>query len=308
MKYIFSIFIVLILFSCSKEVQIDIPGYKKQLVVDGNISTGFPPIVLLSNSQNIYAPTDLNSYLNGFVSGAEVFVSDGTNTVQLIEICTDDLPAGTEQYAEALFGLPIAQLQQMHLCAYTSFDPNIFGQIGKTYTLSIQYEGKSYTSTTKIENPTPLDYLIWKPQPENQNIGYLYGFLQDPPYQKDSYRWEVKKISDNMFTKPFAPFFNDQFFNGMSFEYASYNPMSYNDTIGIPENEMGFYHLGDTIVYRLSKLGTKEYQFFDKKINQIFSAGSPFATPLNIPSNIGGGALGVWAGFSPWMDTVICQP
>ena len=28
----------------------------------------------------------------------------------------------------------------------------------------------------------------------------------------------------------------------------------------------------------------------------------------NIPTNIQGGALGVWAGFSPWSDTLICQP
>ena len=47
--------------------------------------------------------------------------------------------------------------------------------------------------------------------------------------------------------------------------------------------------------------------FFEKKYNQIYSGGNPFATPTNIPSNIDGGAYGVWVGYSPWYDTIICQ-
>ena len=50
------------------------------------------------------------------------------------------------------------------------------------------------------------------------------------------------------------------------------------------------------------------FDFFEKKYNQMYTAGNPFATPTNIPSNIEGGALGIWAGFSPWTDTLICQP
>jgi hypothetical protein len=46
----------------------------------------------------------------------------------------------------------------------------------------------------------------------------------------------------------------------------------------------------------------------EKKYTQLFSAGNPFATPTNIPSNIKGGAMGVWAGYSPRFDTLICVP
>jgi hypothetical protein len=308
MKYFTILLSVLVLFSCTKEVKIDIPGYEKQLVVDGSIRTGEPPVILLSTSQNIYSPTDLSAYLSSFVSNATVTVSDGTTTVQLIQICTDNLPPGTEAYAEAIFGMPIAQLQQLHLCAFTSFDPNIFGQVGKTYSLTVVYEGKTYTSSTTIENPTSLAYLNWKPEPNNANIGYLYGFINDNPNYDDAYMWEAKYLNEGAFTKPFGPYFNDQFFNGLSFEFTAYNPMSFMDSAMASSPDAGYYHLGDTIVYRLSKMGKKEFQFFDKKINQVFSAGSPFATPINVPTNISGGALGVWVGYSPWYDTVICTP
>jgi hypothetical protein len=120
--------------------------------------------------------------------------------------------------------------------------------------------------------------------------------------------WEAKYLNQGAFTKPFGPYFNDQFFNGLSFEFTAYNPMSFMDSAMASSPDAGYYHLGDTIVYRLSKMGKKEFQFFDKKINQVFSAGSPFATPINVPTNISGGALGVWVGYSPWYDTVICTP
>ena len=81
--------------------------------------------------------------------------------------------------------------------------------------------------------------------------------------------------------------------------------MSFNDP-NIPDQYKGYYHLGDTIVMKLSKLGKSEFQFFEKKYNQIYSSGNPFATPVNVPSNISGGALGIWAGFSPSYDTLIC--
>lgn len=295
--------------ACTKEVKIDIPGYEKQLVVDGSIREGEPPIVLLSATQNIYAPTDISAYLASFVSDAVVTVSDGTNTVTLSKVCTDNLPPGTEPYAEAIFGMSIQELQALPspLCVYTSFDPSIFGQIGKTYTLTINHQGKTYTSTTKIETPVGLNYLNWKAESKSPTLGYLYGFMTDNPNTSDNFMWEMKNIHDPFFTKPFGPFFNDQFFNGLAFEFTLYNPMSYNDST-YTDPEKGFFRQGDTVVLRLSKLGKAEYQFFDKKYNQIYSSGSPFATPINIPSNIQGGALGVWAGFSAWSDTVICLP
>jgi len=58
--------------SCSKEVEIDIPGYVSELVVDGTIETNQHPLVLLSTSADIYSATDLSSYLTGFVYDAEV--------------------------------------------------------------------------------------------------------------------------------------------------------------------------------------------------------------------------------------------
>lgn len=69
-KIAFLLLLIMGLNSCSKEVKIDILGFEENLVIDGSIETGTPAIVLLSNSKDIYASTDINSYLSGFISFA----------------------------------------------------------------------------------------------------------------------------------------------------------------------------------------------------------------------------------------------
>ena len=291
--------------ACSKEVKIDMPGFEEQFVIDGSIETGSPAIIFLSNTRDIYAPTDINSYLSGFISGATVIVSNGTITDTLIEICTDNLPAGFESIAEEFFGLPIDELVNLHLCAYVS--TGLVGEVGKTYTLKVINNDKTYTSSTKIENPSALDNLYWKEQVNLPGYGFSWAKITDSPVMGDAYRWEVKNSGDLFYSKPFQPFTDDRFFNGLTFEFSVENPMSFRDST-IEDQYRGYYKLGDTIVVKFSKLGKKEFQFFEKKYNQIYSSGNPFATPTNIPTNIEGGALGIWAGFSPWYDTLICVP
>ena len=315
MKYIFSLLLIARIFSsCTKEVKIDIPGYEEQLVVDGRIETGQPPFVLLSKSKDIYAPTDINAFINSFVSGAQVTVSNGSTTVQLTEICTDNLPPGSEAYVANLLGISVADLANYTICGYTSLDPNILGEIGKTYDLTIQHNGQSYSASTKIEQPTPLDSVYWKPDGNLTTHGYFWATVSDPPGQYDAYKWEMKRINlgadgeplDASFLEPFGPVSDDEFFDGLTFDFFIENPGAYGD--GIADEYRGLYPIGDTVVIKFSKMDKAVYEFMEKKYTQLATAGNPFATPTNIPNNITGGVLGIWAGYSPSYDTLICQP
>ncbi len=313
-KTIYLLSIISLLFSCTKEVEIEIPGYKEQLVIDGSIETGQPPIVLLTKSSDVYAPTDLSAFFNSFVSGAQISVSNGTTTVDLIEICSDNIPPGNEALVSELLGVSIDELANFHICGYTSFDPSIFGEIGKTYTLSVTFEDQTYTAETKIEQPNPLTNVFWKPDGDLTTHGFSWATLADPPDQFDAYKWEVKRINldidgnpmDANFDEPFGPVFDDKFFDGMTFDFFYDNPFGYED--GVLDDYAGLYELGDTIVIKFSKIDENVYEFLEKKYIQLATAGNPFATPTNIPNNISGDALGIWAGYSPTFDTLVCQP
>ncbi|MES2554679.1 MAG: DUF4249 domain-containing protein [Bacteroidota bacterium] len=313
-RILFFACVVLVVASCTKEVKIDIPGYEEQLVVDGRIETDQPPLVILSKTKDIYAPTDLNAYLNGFVSGAVVTVSDGSTTVILDEICSDNLPPGTEEQAAALFGIPVEELANYHICAYTTFNTAIWGQVGKTYSLTVQYEGKTYTSTTQILQPTALNSVYWQ-QDEDAPAGFGFSWAQltDPAGQYDAYMWEVKRLDigedgtpkDNAFKATFAPVWDDDFIEGKTFDFAFENPLNFDEEI--PNDQKWYYGIGDTVVIKLSKIESDVFEFLEKKYLQLQTTGNPFASPTMIPTNIVGGAQGVWAGYSPHFDTLICQ-
>lgn len=311
----FTVLLLLGVNSCVKDVKIDLPQYEQKLVIDGRIETGQPPLIILSKTQDLYSETSLEAFLNGFQSGAIVTVSDGTTTVQLDEICTDNLPPGTEEIAAELFGVPVSELANYDLCAYTTFNTAIFGQVGKTYTLTVQFEGKTYTSETKIEQPVPLNNVFWKQEPnEAPGNGFSWAELSDPANQFDAYFWSVRRINlvngepkDANFTPTYAPTFDDQFINGTTFEFAFENPMAWGDT-SLTSEQKPYYQLNDTVVIKFSKLDPDVYEFLEKKYYQMQNQGNPFASPVAIKTNIKGGALGVWAGYSPSFDTLICAP
>jgi hypothetical protein len=305
---------LLILTSCTKEVEIDIPGFETQLVIDGRIETGLPPIIFLSESKEVYAPTDINAFLNGFISGATITMSNGTGTIELEELCSGSLPAGTQEIVAGILGIPVNQLVNYNICAYTSTDPLFFGEIGKTYTLNVNHNGEVYTAETIIQPPTSLTNTFWLPDGENTNYGYSWATLSDPANQYDAYMWEVKRINtdingdpiDASFTKTYSPVFDDDFFDGLSFEFWYENPIT--DPSEQEDSTRYKFALGDTLVIKLSKMDRPVFEFYEKKYMQLQTAGNPFATPTNIVNNISGNALGIWAGFSPSFDTLICIP
>ncbi len=52
----------------------------------------------------------------------------------------------------------------------------------------------------------------------------------------------------------------------------------------------------------------KVFSYYDAKFNQIANSGNPFSNPINAPSNMSEGAVGVWAVYSPIYDTLYYYP
>lgn len=312
-KLIYIAILSTVILSCTKEVLVDIPESEEKLVVDGRIETGEPPVILLTRSNNIYDETSGNLLLESLVSGATVTVSDGSNSVVLDEICSQSLPPGTEEAIASFLNIDPEELENVNICFYSTTNTAIYGQVGKTYNLDIDFEGEQYNSTTQILQPHILDSLYWKEDPDNPDNGYSWMTLTDPAGQFDAYFWECRRINlnsdgepiDDRYRTTFNPAFDDAFFDGLTFDFAYENPFNFNQET--PPEERGFYQRGDTVVVKFSKINKPVYEFMEMKYTQLQTGGSPFATPSNLPSNISNGALGVWAGYSPNYDTLICD-
>lgn len=313
--FILLMFFSIILLGCTKEVNIDIQGFEQQLVVEGTIETAGFPIVLLSRSQDVYAPTNIGSYLSSFVSDATVSVSNGTQTVQLSLFSINDLPAASKKTVAELLKLEYNQVGFLPILVYSTIDPSIKGEIGKSYTLNIIDKGKNYSGTTSLLPPVALDNLTWQPESSNPAYGLSYALLSDPANEYNAYKWEAKRINiqangeelDTLFRKGQNGYFDDRFFDGITFEFDAPNRQEIKNPNHL-EAYKRYYKLGDSVVVKMSRIDKAAFEFFNKKDAQVGSAGNPFATPVNVPSNISGGALGIWVGVSPWYDTLYCIP
>jgi len=311
------IIIVCCIVSCAKTVNVDIPKFEQRLVVDGFIETNMPPVVLLSLSQDIYSTAHIGSFLSSFISDAQVSVSDGSNEYPLSLICSADLPIEIQNQIKGILGLSLDSTNTYNICAYTSINPSIWGQVGKKYTLKIIHQGQQYIAETSIVDPVLPEHIDiwWKEEKNNLGFGYSYLTLSDPPNQYDSYKWEVKRLkdvndttpADSYFRLPFGAIFDDNFFDGKTFVSSFDNPWTRWDN-KLPDNHRGRYQYGDTAVIKISKMSKPTYDFLASKYSQLFSVGNPFSSYMNVSTNISNGALGAWVGYSPYFDTLICVP
>ncbi len=316
MRFIALLFVVVFTFSCTKEVEIDIPGFEEQLVVEGRIQTGERPIVFLSLSQNVYAPTDLGSYLQSFVYDANVSVTVDGVTTDLELMSINQLPLESQKTLAEMLRLEFYQIGFVPIQVYSTQNSSLLGQEGKTYTLSIEHNGISYSGNTQLLPPVSLDNLFWRPDDVNPEYGRSVAILSDPPNEYNAYRWEGKRINiqsngeemDTLFrsSNTGRGYFDDQFFNGLTIEFDPPNRQARKDTTHLEEYKR-YYRLGDSVVIRFSRVERAVHDFYDKKDVQLDSNGNPFATPVNIPSNIEG-ALGIWAGIATGYDTLYCIP
>jgi hypothetical protein len=316
---IFAVVTLLFLYSCKKEVTIDLPEVESKIVVEGHIEQNVPPYVILTKSTGYFDPTDINSIEDLFIRNAIVSVHDGTTSFPLTELCSSSLPDSLLPLISEFVGIDPASLANFDYCVYTTLDPAAFGQVGKSYALTIDADGEILTATTKIPQLAPLDSVWFAVYGDRDSLGFPWATLTDPDTVGNSYRWLAKRINkytygenvgeqkDPYFVPPFGSAFDDQFFNGLTFEFAYdrgfINGSDKEDDTG---DERGFYKVGDTIAVKFSTINYDVFEFIRMMETQAAGNGSPFASPANIPSNITGNALGVWAGYGVAYDTIIC--
>ncbi len=301
------------LISCTKEVNIDIPGFKSELVVDGSIETDGYPIILLSQSANVYSESYVETYIESFVADAVVKVVVDGDTTLLEYRLLSEFPLSTQIRFAEMLRVEYDEVQQLPIKVYSS--STLKGQVGKSYQLIIDFNGKTYTSTTIIPQPTSLNSLQWVLEEGSDEYGLIKAKLTDPVGQFDAYKYDSRRINTQANGEPLdytfrvgnggGRIFRDRYFDGLTVDLTFRNPQKKKDST-INDDFKRYFRRGDSVLVKLSKLDKNTYEFFRLKREQLENIGNPFATPVNAKTNISGGALGIWAGFSPAYHVVYC--
>lgn len=316
-------FIASILLSCEKEITVDLPTAEPKIVVEGFIFQDQPPFLMLTWSQGYFDPTNLETLQNMFVHDANVTIQVDNQSYSLVEVCTSDLSEEELELASVALGIPAEDLVSLNLCVYTTL--LIEGEEGKVYSLDITHGDHHVMGQTKLPELVYLDTLyfdIVSSLPDD-SLGFIYGNISDPDTIGNAYRWFAKRINhypgwvedeelrgeqkDFGYIAPIGSVFDDEFFNGLTFEFAYYRGTSPNsDKFDDLNGERGYFKRGDTIAVRGCTIDRNAYKFIYSFESQVSNQGSPFAVPFNLESNVEGG-LGAFIGYGAIYDTVICQ-
>lgn len=306
-RIIFSIGLLTAIISCEKDITVDLPKGEQKLVVEGTIENGKPPVVILTKTIGYFEPADVNTLEGLFVHNADVYVSDGNSKVKLQEFCTDNLPDSVKIALAQAAGVPVEQMFAINYCVYTT--PSLIGQVGKTYTLEINAEGKFYSSITTIPPIVIPDSFYFKTQPGYDSLGYLWLHFTDPANQTNFYRiFTQRKNKDSRFIPLTGSVYDDRFINGKTIDFYFVRGQEFNSQKPDDQGEEAFYFKkGDTIYVKFCTIDNDSYDFWASYENEIYTAGNPFASPTTIKTNIKGGGLGVWCGYGVYIDTVYAR-
>lgn len=301
------LFVCIVISSCSKIVEVELPDSEPFLVVEGSIRNGEIPLVLLSKSAGYFDPISVS--LEGYyLGGADVTVSVDGIPYLLDEVCTDELPLFALEEVSNALGISPEVLLESPICAYTSFnEPALVGAFGSRYDLHVIYDTLEVSASSKLEHIIPIDtsYFQIPATATNDSLGLMATSYTDPDTLGNSYRWSSRRVSkDPSFIYPLGSVWDDSFGNGIPFEFLAFRYSS--DFEAEPQGEAGFWKTGDTVLVRLESIDKAAYSALLTFESSVAAQGNPFAPPTNVASNIEGG-LGWWIAYSASVDTVFCN-
>lgn len=294
-------------FGCETPITVSIPDAEPLLVVEGRIEPGQPPVVLLSRSQDYFAPVDATLLGSLYEGGGTVTLTVDGDALVLDEVCAGALGPEELALAAAVLGIPSEVLALSNLCAYTSF--STLGEVGRTYGIEAVLDGDTATAVSKLNPAVALD-SVWFEVPGNtDSLGFIYANFEDPDSLGNAYRWSaMREGKDPGFLYTSISVIEDALFNGLAFEFSQFRPVTAEDfEEDANPDEIGFYKTGDTVIIRWDHIDRGAFEAIASMEEQIQAQGSPFANPADVASNINGG-IGLWVAYSPFVDTVICIP
>lgn len=284
------VFTVLLL-SCEKVVHISLASTPPQVVVDGAIETNIPPYVILTSTIGFFSNIDLSTLQNSFLHGAEISVSCGAKSVNLVEYSFDT--GNNNKF-------------YIYTVDTTNLSNIMLGQVDSFYTLTIKYGGQTYTSVTKIPNPKGID-TMWFATPTYQDSKTPKGALQlfvnytDPDTPGNCVRYFTQLNGG-----PYYPsqIFSDEVVNGKTVKDIGLFA-GYAQTIDANGDSLSYFYAGDTVTLKWCEIDQGVYNFWNTAGYAASAIGNPFASPINLQSNMTNGALGVWAGYGSTFKTAV---
>lgn len=267
--FILSIVSASILTSCGnleKEIDLELPFYESQYVVECYLEPGEHFRLALSRSVPYFEPfpEDPSEFVSDIlVDSAVVVISHaGKDYVLSNEIDVASLLNKTKVYNYYLPEPVPVDFSSDFLLTITTTD------------------GKVITGKTRLLPPVPIDSIIVEFDQERDTLARALTYLTDDPAQNNYYRrmYHINSL-DSIPDQDFVT--NDDFVDNQVIAFGS----------GFELEE------GDTIYNTIFHIDRAYFDFWNSTFNAINANGNPFGQPSGIVSNVSGG-VGIFTGLS----------
>lgn len=288
------LFIGMLFSQCQKEIEVNLPDYERKIVIEGSIENGQPAMVIVSRSVPYFSSIDLETLMKDvFITDAEVIVTSSTGeTEQLVFSLNPESPIYMAFTGRTLLGEP-----------------------GKSYTLTVRYDGKEYKSTSTMEEPVRLDSAWLSFRDENDTMPTSRIQLTDRAASHDYYMFRIKvhgkKLHDRLWVTSMPVAFDDATFNGqtVNYEILRANPSSLFMAEMSDEEQAEYYRItyrhGDTVYLKTSMIDYNAFQYWSAMTYELAVGQNPFMSPAPVPCNLSGeNVIGNWTAFASTVDTM----
>jgi hypothetical protein len=265
--------VVMLLLCLTGCAEVGLPQPVPQIVVEGWIEDGYNPIVMLTTTVPIgESVTDLKELEKFVINWGKVTISDGEKSVVLSGRRNND-----------------------YFPPYIYTTSSMTGQAGKTYTITVEYSGRTVTAQTTIPEDVPLEYIRVAASGENPGNFQLVGGLKDNRNSKDYYKFFVKVSGkDSTYISSFLGLTDDDILKDKT-ETAEL-PIN-NGSRRSDQRMTTYFTAEDRVIVKFCTLDQTSWQYWnDFEEIQSLSRNPFFPVSTSIRSNVKGG-LGYWAGY-----------
>lgn len=257
---------MLILIGCAEVI---LPSSAPQLVIEGWIENGMNPVVMITTTVPVNSEVkDVEQLKDYIVTWGKVTISDGQDTV-----------------------IMTGKADKRYFPPYIYTTSRMKGEVGKTYSIKVEYSGRTATATTTIPKPADLEYMkvIWV---SDESYTIAAG-LRDDPSEKNYYKSFVRIFGkDSTYTPSFMGLTDDAVLSEEIEELPVNNSLN-----NLFEKRGSSFSPKDTVTVRFCTLDEASYNYWSDFDDITSLSKNPFFPVTScIRSNIKGG-LGYWAGY-----------
>lgn len=258
--------------ACQETIQIDTGQLEERVVIEGLITNDTNHYVKLTRTRSFYSSGPATRIEDAVVSVSD----DNGSTFQFVHNPTNNPD-------EDGFYYPVNNFQ---------------GQIGSTYSLSVEIDGEQYNAQEELLPVTAIDSLrvivnedeLEDPEEEGRFYEVLF-YASEPQDRKDQYLFKFYNNGEIVKDEHSDIYFSDDTFLGEKI-----------DDLEIA----GFYKLGERVTVEMYSLTQEGFIFYSDLFNLLNNDGGMFSPPPADPrNNLSNGALGYFQVSAVARDEII---